>query len=83
MVGEFFALVPGEGPCKLVRERYDVLSNALGNVGCSSVVDTDQYPGASRALNKGRNSRVASFADDEVALPVARDGTVGDLCGAV
>ena len=77
------ALVPGQRAAKLGGQRRDArLERLADRLGVGSLGQRDELAIAGLALDQGRDRRVAG-SHQQVALPVPRDGPVGDLWWAL
>src|ERR1700678_2239350 len=82
MEGHFVALVPGHRAPELCWQRLDPGGHGSTDLVGSPVAEFEQHDEPGLALDQGADG--ARFgADNEIALPVAWDGSVLDFCGSL
>ena len=75
--GHLFALVPGEASPQFLGELLHLLCQRLAHVlGTSSEGQGQQHDESTSPLHQSSDGRLAVLPDDEVALPMPRDGAI-------
>ena len=84
MAGHLRSLIPGDGPEQLAGQRGDGhLHGRVHLLRRSAVGKVEQQHVAGAALDQRADRRSSGLPDDQVALPVARNGPISHLCGAI
>jgi hypothetical protein len=84
VLGHFLALVPGQAAPKISGKANELSRKRLAYFLCRTPLgQVDENHVATGPLHQGSNGGEAALANDQVAFPVARDGTILGLGWAV
>ena len=81
VLSELTALVPGQRFGEFVGQTRQLCCETLSDVSRGAVIDSDELAVSGGAFHNARHRGLAGFPDDQVAFPVAGDGTILNLCG--
>jgi hypothetical protein len=80
VLGHLFTLIPGQRAPKRLGQPLAVLGQSNPyRLGGAPVRKPGKHRESCLSFDEGRDRGASGLADDQVALPVAGDGAVGDL----